>query len=366
MASSADHYRTSVHSQEEKIQQFLHAFESLQEKIHFAQIKQHKEELFNELGDLFPPLNDELDTLTPPTELEQFHRQWREAVVQLEDAYTSFLTGSEFNFIVAYLQSRRAFSQGKYLLYELRAQLPTLHRYWVLPSALSRLAELETPVASVQTKTGISHRDATQERGEYSLYVPENYDPRRRWPLIISLHGGHGRGDDYLLTWLRPAKSHGYIILSPKSLGNTWSLMQPSVDIRSILTMVEELLDEYAIDTTRLFATGLSDGGTFSFALGLHCPKLFAGIAPIAAAGVFPPWLASPDAKQLPIFMIHGGQDFIFPVARARETQAYLTESGFTQVTYKELPEWGHAYTYSINETLILPWFDALPSRLSG
>ena len=83
------------------------------------------------------------------------------------------------------------------------------------------------------------------------------------------LHGGHGRGDDYLLTWLRTAKSAGYIVLSPKSLGGTWSLQQPGVDIRSILSMIETLLDEYNIDIGRIFATGLSDGGSFSYAIGL-------------------------------------------------------------------------------------------------
>jgi hypothetical protein len=43
-----------------------------------------------------------------------------------------------------------------------------------------------------------------------------------------------------------------------------------------------------------------------------------------------------------------------------------LIENGFDNIIYKELPDWGHAYTYSINETLVLPWFDNLPSRLQA
>ena len=362
--ASEEQYRAILSHQEQQISLFLHAFETLQEKIHFAKVRQHKEDLFKEVGDLFPPLNTELDDLTPPPSLEKFHQQWRDAVMQLDDAYTSFLTGSEFNFIVAYFQSRRAFSQSKYLLYDLRLQLPTLQKYWVLPEALPRLTELETPVAGVQAHTGMMHRPASDEHGEYSLYVPENYDPSRRWPLIIALHGGHGRGDDYLLTWLRPAKSKGYVVLSPKSLGDTWSLQKPGVDIRSILAMVEGLLDEYAIDTGRLFVTGLSDGGTFSYALGLACPKLFAGIAPIAAAAMIISMFDLKPGKTLPMFIVHGAQDFIFPVSTARAAHALLTQNEFTHVIYKELPDWGHAYTYSINETLLLPWFESLPTRI--
>lgn len=361
MTSPVDQYRATITQQEQQLLPFLRAFESLQENLHFGKLKQQKQELYDQVGDLFPPLNAALDELTPPRDLQTFHQQWRDALAQLEDAYTSFLTGSEFNFIVAYMQSRRAFSQGKYQLYSLRDQLPMLRQYWVLPEDVSRLSELETPVTEATT-TGVMHRPATKEHGEYSLYVPENYDPSRRWPLIIAMHGGHGRGDDYLLTWLRPAKSRGYIVLSPKSLDQTWSLMQPGVDIRSILSMVEELLDEYSIDVGRLFATGLSDGGTFSFALGLSCPKLFAGIAPIAAAGELAALFDLEKSKTLPVFMVHGEKDFIFPVAMARRTHALLEQSGFN-VIYKELPDWGHAYTYSINETLVLPWFESLPSR---
>lgn len=359
MATATEHYWETISQQEQRLLPFLRAFESLQEHLHFGKIKQHKQELYDAVGDLFPPLKSALDGLSPPPDLQTFHQQWRDALAQLEDAYTSFLTGSEFNFIVAYFQSRRAFSQGKYQLYSLRTHLPTLQQYWVLPEETARLVELETPIAGVTAPTGVRHRPATKEHGEYSLYVPENYDPGRRWPMLIAMHGGHGRGDDYLLTWLRPAKSKGYIVLSPKSLEQTWSLMQPGIDIRSILSMVEELLDEYAIDTGRLFATGLSDGGTFSFALGLSCPKLFAGIAPIAAAGEFVALFDLEQSKTLPIFMVHGEKDFIFPVAMARRTHALLDQSGFN-VIYKELPEWGHAYTYSINENLVLPWFESL------
>lgn len=364
MAISAADYQAIISAQEEKILVFLRAFEWLQEHMHLGQIKQAKQDVFDRAGgDVFPPLNAEFEGLEVPDGREAFHTKWLEALEQLEDAYTSFLTGSEANFIVAYMQSRRAFSLGKYALYELRAELPKLREYWVLPDALARWDELETPVAGVEAETGVIHRPSTDKHAEYSLYVPEYYDPSRSWPLVITLHGGHGRGDDYLLTWLRAAKSAGYIVLSPKSLGGTWSLQRPGVDIRSILSMVETLLDEYSIDIGRLFATGLSDGGSFSYALGLSCPKLFAGAAPIAAAGMIVGMFNLDKAKDLPIYIVHGGKDFMFPVATAQMAYELLQKSAFTKVKYEELPDWGHAYTYSINDSLVLPWFNSLPSR---
>jgi hypothetical protein len=53
----------------------------------------------------------------------------------------------------------------------------------------------------------------------------------------------------------------------------------------------------------------------------------------------------------------------MFPVATAQMAHELLQKSAFTHVTYKELPDWGHAYTYFINDTLVLPWFDSRPSR---
>ena len=49
-------------------------------------------------------------------------------------------------------------------------------------------------------------------------------------------------------------------------------------------------------------------------------------------------------------------------VAFARSCVKLLESIGY-QLTYKELPDWGHAYPYSINETIVMPWFESLPAR---
>ena len=362
MASVADHYHETITRQAERILGFLRTFEALQEQIHLAKIPQHQAELVEKVGDLFTALNAQNEHLEVPPERAAFHTQWLAALEQLDDAYTSFRTGSAHNFIVAYMQSRQAFSLGKYLLYSVRAELPPIQPYWFLPDDFSRRTALETPASGNTAQTGVMHRKQTNKHAEYSLYVPENYDPTKRWPLVITLHGGHGRGDDYLLTWLRSAKSRGLILLSPKSLGQTWSIQQPGLDVRSILSMLETVMDEYTVNTRRILVSGLSDGGTFSYALGISCSKLFVGIAPIA--GVLLPRLDYKQATALPIFIVHGAKDFIFPVSSARMARDFLEGQEFAHVSYTELPDWGHAYTYSINDTLVLPWFEQLPDRL--
>ena len=360
LPAAAEQYQTLIAGQEERLLGFLRSFETFQEELHMAKVLQQRKALSSKVGTLLPELQAELSDVPVPSEFAVFDTHWRKALKHFENAYMFILASPQQQFLGAFMQSRREFTQGRYLLYAQRSQLPALQRYWVLPQAVENLAALETPAVGLTVQTGVLHRPHTQAHAAYSLYIPENYDPSRSWPLVIALHGSHGRGDEYLLTWLRAAKSHGYVVLAPKSLGRTWSVPQPGQDMRSISAMLKTVSEEYTIDQERIFVSGLSDGGTFTYALGLHCPQFFAGIAPVA--GVLPRLyvLELEHAKTLPLHIIHGAEDFIFPVASARATYASLQEHEFTNLTYTELPNWGHAYTYSINETLVVPWFAEL------
>ena len=351
-------YQSVIARQERDVLRFLQAFEHVQEQLHPAKFTQLQTDLSQTVGEMFVRLRSELNGLKPSPERQEFHQTWLEAVGLLDTAYGIFVRSDQAGFIGAFMQSRAAFTQARYLLYEIRLHTPTLHPYWVLPEAVAHLSKLERRVPAQQHQVGISHHPSSSNHGAYSLYVPEQYDPQQHWPLIIALHGGGGANDEYLLTWLRPAKSKGYIVLAPKSLGPTWAIEKPERDVVSVTSTLMAVRQRYTIDPDRILATGLSDGGTFSYALGASRPHLFGAIAPVA--GVLPPWLDMQKATTLPFLIIHGGQDFIFPVAVARLAHATLVENGLKEVTFTELPEWGHAYTYSINETYVLPWFEGL------
>jgi len=355
---ASDTYRSVIAGQEKPVLEFLRTFEALQEQLHPAKFVQLQSDLSKTVGNQFVQIRAELNELTPPPELKDFDQTWREAIGLLDTTYGIFVRSDRSSLIGAFLQSRAAFTRARYRLYAIRQYTPTLQQYWVLPEAVARLAALEKKAVGQKRKVGFMHQPRSSNHGAYSLYVPENYDPDRHWPLIIALHGGSGMDDEYLLTWLRPAKSKGYIVLAPKSLGRTWAIENPDTDVLSIVTMLNRIRAEYAIDPDRILVTGLSDGGTFAYALGSSRPNLFGGVAPIA--GLLPPWFDVKKAKALPILIIHGAQDFIFPVMTARMANATLIGNGFAEVTYKELADWGHAYTYSINEELVLPWFEAL------
>ena len=361
-----DQYAQVVAGAEEKLLDFLQTFDSVQENMHIG-LKESQKCLQEAVGDLFPALQTELAQASPPESLNQFHGAFGAVVRHFGNATDTFLNPGARDFSLASLDSRRALYRGIDILYKYRAQVPALQRYWLLPEALPNRDALETAPSGVDVPVGMIHNKATDAHADYSLYVPENYSPQNNWPLIICLHGAYGRGDHYVWSWLRPAKSKGYMLLAPKSVDVTWSVLRPPVDVRSITAMFEEVCQTYAVDRSRVYLSGLSDGGTYTYLLGLYRAEMFAGIAPIAGDFhyMIDDLLHQKQGIELPIYIVHGAHDHIFPVETIRDGHNLLKRIGYNS-TYEELPDWGHAHTSSINEKLVIPWFESLaPKSLS-
>jgi phospholipase/carboxylesterase len=195
-------------------------------------------------------------------------------------------------------------------------------------------------------------------RGGFSLYVPEYYTPDRAWPLVMALHGGSGNGRNFLWSWLRDARSLGAILIAPTATGPTWALMGEDTDTPNLVRILETVRSRYNIDEKRMLMTGLSDGGTFCWVSGLDRASPFTHLAPVAAT--FHPLMAEmADADRLrglPIFLVHGRLDWMFPVQVARQTSNLLSAAG-ANMTYRELEDLSHCYPREMNAE-ILRWLN--------
>src|SRR5579864_1575143 len=106
------------------------------------------------------------------------------------------------------------------------------------------------------------------------LLYPRNYDPARRYPLIVSVHGGPGG----MLTAHWPATydypavaaASGYFVLYPNprgSMGQGEAFTRANVrdfgygDLRDVLSGVDEVLKTVPVDRDRIGITGWSYGG---------------------------------------------------------------------------------------------------------
>lgn len=291
-----------------------------------------------------------LALVQPPGDREAPHTAVRQALALMQHILQVYQEAQgHFDHATRRFATRLA-SHLRYRLYPVRHHLPALRRYWLLENAdVDTCDPAPTPREPL---AGIQRYDVDGLRSAYTCYVPESYRADRSWPLLLALHGAGGNDEDFLWTWLKYAKSRGYLLVSAKSFGPTWYPW----DAQSLLRILDAVQARYNVDAQRLLLTGLSDGGSFSYDVGFAFPGRFRALAVVA--GILRPHQRDAQAHELPVYIVHGERDQIFPVAYIRMVVEKLREWGH-QVTYRELPGFGHAYPPEENAA-ILDWFAGL------
>ena len=260
--------------------------------------------------------------------------------------------------------------KGLEALYPLACILPPVNRFFLDPALRSdSVVQARAMRPPLHENTGVKHFAAEEGAGQrdgFWLYVPEYYSPDRAWPVVVAMHGGSGTGRQFLWSWLRDARSQGAILAAPTSVGATWALTGDDVDTPSLLRMLEVIRSNWNVDASRLLLTGMSDGGTFSYVSGLEGGSPFTHLAPVSAA--FHPLLAEMcdpvRVRELPIFIVHGSLDWMFPVNMARAAVHALTAAGAT-VTYREIEDLSHTYPREMNAE-ILAWLTSSATPPAG
>jgi phospholipase/carboxylesterase len=262
--------------------------------------------------------------------------------------------------LVSVFRALRYVPRALEALYPLAAKLPPVSSFFVEPGLREDADLLARLAAPAGDNTGILHdHNEPGSRGGFSLYVPEYYTPDRAWPLVMALHGGSGNGRGFLWSWLRDARSRGAILIAPTATGQTWALMGDDTDTPNLLRILDSVRSRWNVDSSRMLLTGMSDGGTFCYVTGLHSASPFTHLAPVSAT--FHPLMAEmADAERLrglPVHIVHGRLDWMFPVQVARQTQQALAAAG-ANVIYRELEDLSHTYPREINAEL-LSWLNS-------
>jgi phospholipase/carboxylesterase len=259
--------------------------------------------------------------------------------------------------LIAVFRALRHAPRAQEALYPLAAKLPPVSSFFVDPAFREDPDLLARLAAPANENTGIFHDSAKAgSRGGFSLYVPEYYTPERAWPLVMALHGGSGNGRGFLWSWLRDARSQGAILVAPTASGSTWALMGEDTDTPNLARILDSVRGRWNVDPAKLLLTGMSDGGTFCYVTGLEGASPFTHLAPVAAT--FHPLMAEmADAQRLrglPVHIVHGQLDWMFPVQVARQTKDALAAAS-ADVTYRELDDLSHCYPREMNAP-ILKW----------
>ncbi len=197
----------------------------------------------------------------------------------------------------------------------------------------------------------------------YQVFVPLNYDPKVKWPVILFQHDGTLRGSDnqkQLTVGLGPVVKANeatwpFITIFPQT-GTNESLRPGYVRVGP--AALDSVRKHYNVDPARIYLTGISSGAIFSYEL-LHLyPTTFAAFMPMAAnicAVCLSGSSATPQrdvalqlAREVPTmayWQFHGSADGEISVVDARDvSSAWKTVNPAAK--YTEYPGVSHGTTH--------------------
>jgi polyhydroxybutyrate depolymerase len=200
------------------------------------------------------------------------------------------------------------------------------------------LVLVETVSFEVRNRASGTILSSGQER-EYLLHVPKSYDRTKPTPLVISMHGAAGWPAQQKETsqWNTLAESQGFIVVYPSGFSGrgprAWH-MNPSGlarDVRFISDLIDTLKAAYNIDSTRVYADGLSNGGGMAFVLSCTLSDRIAAVGMVASAQLLPfDWCT--DRRAVPMIAFHGTADRTVPYHGGKSWAA--------PVAFPDIPTW--------------------------
>jgi hypothetical protein len=153
--------------------------------------------------------------------------------------------------------------------------------------------------------------------------VPDGYDPARRWPLRVQLHGGIGRAEPRDGAWVNsnPLRGENAIYVYPSGWADApwWRVNQ----LQNTLTLIDYVKRRYNVDESRIYATGVSDGGTGVYYMLMREPTIWsAGLPLIGNPKVLASRGAAPDGVLFagnlvnrPLFIVNDERDPLYPAS---------------------------------------------------
>jgi polyhydroxybutyrate depolymerase len=132
----------------------------------------------------------------------------------------------------------------------------------------------------------------------YVVRLPEpSLKAGQRLPLVLVLHGGGGNADnaERMTGFTEKGHKEGFIVVYPEGTGRmkttllTWNAvhccgyaMKTKVDDTGFIrALIDDLARRYPVDTKRVYATGMSNGGMMTHQLGIELADRLAAIAPV-------------------------------------------------------------------------------------
>lgn len=252
-------------------------------------------------------------------------------------------------------------------------------------ACLMLVLALALPARAKKYETGFLDRTIALQGStyKYQVFLPEDWTPHQKWPIILFLHGAGERGDDGLqqtdvgiATEIRNDRGRiPAIVVMPQCRKNLWWIEPPMDDLA--MAALDAATKEFRGDTQRTYLTGISMGGYGTWHLAEKYPGRFAALV-VICGGIHPPaatlkahpelakWTPADIPKsfsdvaarigKIPTWIFHGTDDDIVPVTESRRMYAAMKEIS-ADVHYTEYPGLRHvSWDKAYDEAKLFPW----------
>lgn len=209
--------------------------------------------------------------------------------------------------------------------------------------------KLQVDAANVLLKKTIFAREYKGEifeEGDEAFYLPPD-KPKPRQAMLVVLHGAFMKGRNFIWKWVFAAARRRLAVYAPSSHGATWA----AEDFEPVELMIEKLGENYGLPKEETLLAGLSDGAIAATLLGCRKRVPFRKLALLAGTKPFD----MEAMPRIPLYIVHGTADPIFPIGPARETVEKL-RARTKGITYRELADAPHSFPYPEIDPL-MDWF---------
>jgi len=165
---------------------------------------------------------------------------------------------------------------------------------------------------------------------KYLIHLPITYDESISYPLVIALHGGNGKAKKFNKStryrFNQLSDTEGFIIVYPQGVDKSWNdnknrndygeARNKNIDdVGFIETLIEKLEATYTIDSSNIFACGISNGGLMSATLATKLPNKIKAIGMVSSnfSKAHLEEMRAEPPKPFSIIIIQGTEDPIFP-----------------------------------------------------
>ncbi len=225
---------------------------------------------------------------------------------------------------------------------------------------LAVLLSMAMPVFAQDVYDSLAEEYEDETTGQYIQYrliVPESYDPKYQFPLVVFFHGAGERGTDnesQLNNCVQMIADNmpKAIILVPQCDGlNQWvdtpwtegcystDEVEESDEMKAVMALIGQIKQTYTVDETSVYAMGVSMGAFAVWDAMVRHNEVFA--AGVACCGAGDPSKAE-ILKDTPMFVFHGTADDAVPFSGSADTVKAIQDAGGTKVQFTEYPGDGH------------------------